>query len=153
MSSNLALRLAAAREALKLTQEEFFTRTGLPVSTLKKYEGSHREPKASQLALVLKAGININWLLTGEGSMFLAGSGSVAGEPDRAAYGAALPPIDSVLLQGVIDFFYAWLDENKDLVRIDRDRHGTVIAVLYRVAAQSGEVRRPELEQVLQLAA
>lgn len=165
-----------------MTQEEFSAKSGIPLSTLKKYEGSHREPGADRLAQVAAMGINVNWLLTGEGQPEQApapkglpglknrsglfsfiqpeGPADMATAPLLAfaegrpsPYGMGVPCVDSVLLQQVIEFFDAWCIENKDRVRIDRSRHGAVIAVLYRVAEHAGEVRKQDMEQVLGLAA
>lgn len=150
----VAARLKDFRASARLTQQQMADgANSMALPSYKDYEAGNRMPGGEALDGLAMHGMNINWLLTGEGSMFLSGSGSMAGEPGQVGYGAALPPVDSVLLQGVIDFFYAWLDEHKDFVRIDRDRHGAIIAVLYRVAAQSGEVKKPELMQVLGLAA
>lgn len=69
MSDSLASRLVASRKAQGLTQDAFCAQTGLPLSTLKKYEGSHREPGTEALAMIAKAGINVHWLVTGLGPM------------------------------------------------------------------------------------
>lgn len=68
----IGARLVQARKALKKTQEELFDALGIPVSTQKKYEGSHREPGSAHLARLARAGINVNWLLTGVGPVLLA---------------------------------------------------------------------------------
>lgn len=153
MSDELAARLVEVRKALKLTQDEFSGRTGIPLSTLKKYEGSHREPGADAMGLLSAAGIDINWLLTGAGQMLLGESKADGVREPEAVYSVSRAAIDPLLLQGVIDFFYGWLDEHKDRVRIDRSRHGAVISVLYTVAERGGVIRKAELEQVLGLAA
>lgn len=59
------------RKHLGITQEALAERTGIPLSTLKKYEGSHSEPGAEALARMSKADINAYWLLSGQGPMLL----------------------------------------------------------------------------------
>lgn len=63
-------RLKAARAALKLTQADAASKFDLPLGSLRKYESGPSEPGSSALAGIAGAGINTNWLLTGEGDMF-----------------------------------------------------------------------------------
>lgn len=168
-------RLVQAREALKLTQKGMFEASGIPVSTQKKYEGSHREPGSAHLSRLARTGINVNWLLTGAGNMLLmldeahhapASASALAGAADF--YPCGVPPgpllassavpyrvglVDSLLLEQVIAVFIEYIDANRDRVRIDRSRHAAVIAVLYKIAAAAGKADKSELEQVLRAAA
>jgi len=66
---SLAHRLKAWRHALGLTQEQFAQRCGLPKRTVIGYENEEREPGSAALAAIAKTGVNMNWLLTGEGEM------------------------------------------------------------------------------------
>ena len=144
MSDDRAKRLVEAREALNLTQEGFSTQSGIPLSTLKKYEGNHRAPGADALEAYAKAGIDVVWVLTGIGGPLLA-----ARKPDASAVQA----VDLAILQGVVDFFHSWLYERRDQVRIDRNRHGLIISILYKAAVQSGGVEKRDLDHIMKLAA
>lgn len=148
-------RLREARTALHMTQNEFCAAVGMPLPTLRDQELCKRIPGGESMLGFTRAGINANWLLTGEGDMFL-GKAPEATQLEvteqRYSYNAQ-PVVDPVLLQQVIDFFYQWLQENRDQVRIDRSRHGTIISVLYKIAAQSGTFSAPDLAQVLRMAA
>ena len=62
---DLSARLKSAREALKLTQDEIATQSGIPLSTYQKYELGLRQPGADQLQKLAKVGIDLNWLITG----------------------------------------------------------------------------------------
>jgi transcriptional regulator with XRE-family HTH domain len=66
---SLAHRLKAWRHALGLTQEQFAQRCGLPKRTVIGYENGEREPGSAALAAIARTGVNLNWLLTGEGEM------------------------------------------------------------------------------------
>lgn len=68
----IALRLKQARTKLGHTQKSFFEEFGMPVASLKNYEGAKQIPGGEAIALFSCAGINANWLLTGEGPMLLA---------------------------------------------------------------------------------
>lgn len=50
---------------------KFGATTGIPVSTLKKYESDNSTPGGEAIQSIVKAGINAHWLLTGHGSMLL----------------------------------------------------------------------------------
>lgn len=149
----LAERLVLARNALKLTQDALSGQSGIPLSTLKKYEGSHREPGADALSKLVKSGMNVNWLLTGDGDMKLETVPAGAAENRARNYAEARPAVNSVLLQEVIDFFYGWLAARNGEVKIARSAHGAILAVMYRAAEQSGSVKPAEMEQILRLAA
>lgn len=68
----ISARLKAARSALGLTQEELVAISGIPIDTLRKYEGGRSQPGADAVAGYVRAGINANWLLTGDGPMRMA---------------------------------------------------------------------------------
>ena len=72
--SEIATRIKAWRHALGLTQDEFSKRTGLPKRTIVGYENNEREPGAAALAAIAKTGVNMTWLLTGDGEMLPAKS-------------------------------------------------------------------------------
>jgi transcriptional regulator with XRE-family HTH domain len=64
-------RLRSARAALEKTQEEVSAAAGIPLATYKKYEGDDRRPGAEAIEGFIRAGINANWLLTGDGPVLL----------------------------------------------------------------------------------
>lgn len=64
-SATIGDRLVRARTQLGLTQEEMSVKSGIPLSTLKKYEGDDRTPGGEALAALANAGIDITELLTG----------------------------------------------------------------------------------------
>lgn len=61
-------RLRTARECSGLTQAELAARAGFAVNTLKQYESGRIKPGAEALAGYARAGINVMYLLLGEGS-------------------------------------------------------------------------------------
>jgi len=61
-------RLAAARDAARLTQKELAQRVGIKASTLRAWEEDLSEPRANRLSMLAGLlGVSISWLLTGEG--------------------------------------------------------------------------------------
>ena len=61
-------RLAGAREAAGLGQEEMARRLGVRLSTLQAWEDDQSEPRANRLQMMAgMLNVSIVWLLTGEG--------------------------------------------------------------------------------------
>jgi transcriptional regulator with XRE-family HTH domain len=78
----IGARLSLARRTIGISVDEFSSLSGIPVSTQKKYESGNRVPGGEALQAVAKTGINIHWLLTGEGEMLSADSDQVGGYHD-----------------------------------------------------------------------
>lgn len=75
--SEFGKRLKQARKRLGLTALEMSTKIGIEKNSYYKYEDGGRFPKADILiSLVKKLNINVNFLLTGKGNMFLEKSES-----------------------------------------------------------------------------
>jgi len=95
VASTLGERLRQVRS--QLSQDEFATRLGVHKNTIGKYERGERQPEAEILSrLRSELGVDVNWLLTGEGEM--RPGGAVAVQP---AHEAASVEID-LDLQGRI---------------------------------------------------
>jgi len=146
-------RMRQAREALLMSQQQLADAIGGSKRGIQDNEARNRVPGGEVIFGLVKLGINANWLLTGDGDMWLPSISPQAAQPTAQPYGAISPAVDSVLLQKVIDLFFGWLDANGASVRIDAALHGTVIAVLYSVCKASGKCTEEELQQVLRLAA
>ncbi len=62
-------RLAGAREALGLSQEDMARRLGVKLKTVVGWENDWSEPRANKLQMVAGLlNVSIRWLLTGEGT-------------------------------------------------------------------------------------
>lgn len=67
-SATFGDRLAAAREAARLTQSDLSRALGVQKTTLVKWENDQAEPRANKLQMTAGLlGVSISWLLTGEG--------------------------------------------------------------------------------------
>lgn len=62
-------RIKHWRHTLGLTQDEFAKLAGMSKATLVGYEVGQRKPGADALAAIARTGVNMTWLLTGEGEM------------------------------------------------------------------------------------
>lgn len=88
-----------AREALGLSQIAFNEKYGSgSVRTYQKNEGGLNEAGICLAESFVRAGINANWLLTGEGEMLLQGA------PGPSAQGAAVYNRENVVAQGLAQY-------------------------------------------------
>ncbi len=61
-------RMAGAREAVGLTQEEFAHRLGVKFKTIQAWENDLSEPRANRLQMMAGLfNVSMRWMLTGEG--------------------------------------------------------------------------------------
>jgi HTH-type transcriptional regulator, cell division transcriptional repressor len=80
-------RLAGAREAAGLSDEDLARRLGVRLGTLRAWEEDTAEPRANRLQMLAgMLNVSIRWLLTGEGDGIEAPvAASVMGGPAREA--------------------------------------------------------------------
>ncbi|WP_109433404.1 helix-turn-helix domain-containing protein [Aggregatibacter segnis] len=71
-------RLRQVCEAKNWKIKDFAEQTGIAYRTLQGYVGGEREPNAEGMTGIAKAGVNLNWLVSGEGEMFQS-------EPQKSA--------------------------------------------------------------------
>lgn len=91
LKMSVGTRIKQARGVLGLTQKDLCEATGMPLPSLKNYEASQRIPGGDAIAALMHAGINANWLLTGEGPMLMA---DLAGVLDRERLRISLKAIE-----------------------------------------------------------
>lgn len=64
-------RLVKSRKYLKLNQRSFAERVGVDQGRVSQWENGKSLPSSSALTEMARLGININWLLTGDGNMMV----------------------------------------------------------------------------------
>ncbi len=65
-------RIKEIKSALRMTSGEIAEKLNIPVRTIGSYERGEAQPGTKFLTAIIDVfNINVNWLLTGEGSMFL----------------------------------------------------------------------------------
>lgn len=77
---NTGQRLEHIRAQIGLTQSETCARMGIPLRTYTRYATGERPPSADALAALAHMGVNLNWLITGDGSPWLTSSSSAPKE-------------------------------------------------------------------------
>ena len=69
--NDIGSRLGMLIKAMKLKQYQFTEKFGISANSLDRYKNNERFPDPQFLARLIDAGVNVNWLLRGEGSMFI----------------------------------------------------------------------------------
>lgn len=120
----IGARLKEARAVLGLTQKDLCALIDKPLPSLRDYELGKSIPGGDAIASLARAGINANWLLTGEGEM-LWRPGEMTGAAIATAIRESGLSIDeTVARMGCgIDELLAWLEgrqlpSNTDMARI-----------------------------------
>ncbi len=75
-------RFAHVRMFLGMTQAVAADHFEISTTAWNNYENGRRYPKAELLAALFESGIDLNWLLSGEGEMLLADRGQTAPESE-----------------------------------------------------------------------
>ena len=70
-------RLRQVCEAKNWKITDFAEQTGIAYRTMQGYIGGEREPNAEGMSGIAKAGVNLNWLVSGEGEMFIENSNNL----------------------------------------------------------------------------
>ena len=136
---NIGDRLKAARKHLGLSQATIAERTGIPLGTYKKYEGDERSPGSDALTALGKTGINLNWLLSGEGPMLLKDL-----QPDVQA------DVDIKRLSAVVaGVEQALAARNLELAP---EKKARLVGVLYEYCKKTGTREGAVVDQFLELA-
>lgn len=69
--NGFGFRLKTWRKKLGMTQAQFSEKTEIHLAQIKKYETDASLPSGEIMAKIAETGVNLNWLLTGQGYMVL----------------------------------------------------------------------------------
>jgi transcriptional regulator with XRE-family HTH domain len=139
-NKGLGGRLKEARQRLGVTQATLAETSGIPLKTYKKYEGDLILPGAEALTGLMKGGgINLHWLLTGEGPMLLKDM-EETGPP---------PAVDGEVLAGVIEGVESALAGRRLALEPAKKAH--LIGVLYDYIKATGTLTTADVARFLKL--
>lgn len=115
---SIGSRLKLWRKHLDLTRSEFAERTGIHPVQLRKYETDASIPGGEIMTKIASTGVNLHWLVTGEGEPALKQAQSKSVENSRATLPAELEIYESEL--SAIHNLLAAMDEEKraDAIRV-----------------------------------
>ncbi|NIM15875.1 MAG: helix-turn-helix domain-containing protein [Candidatus Aminicenantes bacterium] len=119
-------RLRLFRKSRKITIHDLADRIGISKSTISEVERGHTKPPVNfLLAMFNLYGLNVNWVLTGEGKMILkkdaaslssrkaASTGVMDDEYNQLLYYLENAP---VVKYAVLGFFREYFHKNKDII-------------------------------------
>ena len=137
-------RLKEWRTTKGLFQKDAAHLLGLSPGVYQKYEMGISAPGSGALEAFCNAGLNINWLLTGQGEMLLT---------DQEALGTTEPPpIDKETLLYVIEGVETYLAQHK--LTLKPDRKALLIQLIYEYCSMDTSARKPgTVERFLKLVA
>jgi len=69
--NDIGSRLGMLIKSMNLRQYQFTEKFGISANSLDRYKNNERYPDPQFLARLVEGGVNVNWLLRGEGSMFI----------------------------------------------------------------------------------
>lgn len=136
--------LKAWRQQANLSQKDAATHLGVPARTYQDYERDLKAPGAGAIQAFVRAGINANWLLTGEGPMLLA-------DLAAPAPGQAASPLDSETLAYVIEEVEKILTARR--LTLPAPRKAALIQLIYDYCAELGKREPGMVERFLKFAA
>ncbi len=131
-------RIKAWRKHLGLTQVGFAELSGVHIGVLKKYERGVNVPGGEVLGAFSQTGVNINWLLTGEGEMITKASFEEASENE-------LPEDLQEFEEGIQEMF-------RLLIEMEEPRRGMAVSEIVNKVKEAAMVdqmakKLRELEQ------
>lgn len=129
-------RLKKVRKALALTQDAMAAKLGMSLRTYSRYETGARKPRGDDLRALAALGANINWILNGEGHMWLESEGPAGLAEGQLPLKADAQPIDFRLLSETIRLVEGWLEEHRRV--LDPGKKAEVVTTLYEMAVEDG---------------
>jgi len=141
--AEIGARIKTARKALDLTQD---TLANMAQATSKRgiqdNEAGKTMPGGQMISTLVRAGINANWLLTGEGPMLLK---------ELQATTAEMSPLDAKILSYVIE-------EVEKILAVRRkalppDKKAVLIQLIYDYCAKTGTQDAGAVERFIRLVA
>ena len=139
--AEFAERLRIGRKRLDMTQQALSDASGIPLQTHKQYERGLRKPGLDALEGYLRAGINANWLLSGEGVV-------LARDQPVTPSGA----FDSQLMQELIEVVEQLLAEHRR--ELPPPKKAELVVTLYEMFRESASpVQRATVLRLVKLAA
>lgn len=151
VNREIGQRMAQARKAIDLTQEEFGKAVGGSKPGIQDNEKGKTLPGGKVLFGFVKAGINVNWVLTGEGPMLLADLGTNALDAGTSRPWKAAEPFNPAVLEDVIQGLEKVLSDAGRV--LPPAKKAEVIALLYQEIAEieDAESRRNRVLHLVRL--
>jgi transcriptional regulator with XRE-family HTH domain len=117
---NFASRFKDLRGKLGFSQRKFAEKLGIPSTAISKYEQELIKPSAELLTKIGFLGVNINWLLTGEGEMFTRPQEGEAAPAELDPRLAAIVGLLSDMPEEQVDEVYKYISKEKRMADLEK---------------------------------
>ncbi|EHP39389.1 XRE family transcriptional regulator [Cupriavidus basilensis OR16] len=136
-------RMREARQALGLSQVDLAAKLGASKPGLQQNEAGKNMPGGRLLYGFSMLGVSSDWLLCGQGEMFLEGHGAGTSHPPS--------PVDSELLAVVLERLEAKIAAAG--VRVSAKKKAELAVLLYDYITETGNKEGPSIDRILRLVA
>lgn len=136
-------RLRAFREHLSMSQEALGRAIGGTKRGVQDNELGKSSPQSRYLGRLAEMGLNINWLLTGDGRMLM--------KEMEAGAQAPVSPLDVEILELVLDRLEEKIASSGK--RVSAKKKAELVALLYEYIIDTGKAEGPSVERFLRLVA
>ncbi|MCK5055993.1 MAG: helix-turn-helix transcriptional regulator [Candidatus Aminicenantes bacterium] len=139
-------RLKYFRNSRDITISELSAKTGLSKGMISETETGKNKPSPNlMLALLNIYNLDLNWLLTGEGEMFVIDSEEIPSE--KKDFGKLNEEIHELLWHlehtlvvklAVVGFFLEYMHQNEDIIKKSREEHGNQVEQKQKIGSLNG---------------
>jgi len=139
-------RLKYFRNTRNITISELSAKTGLSKGMISETETGKNKPSPNlMLALLNIYNLNLNWLLTGEGEMFLTGTEEL--HPEKKNFGELNDEIHDLLWHlehtmvvklAVVGFFLEYMHQNEDIIKKSREEFNIQVEQKQKIGSLNG---------------
>jgi transcriptional regulator with XRE-family HTH domain len=127
-------RLRAERERLGHSQDQWASVTGIHRNTQVKYEKGEGSPNVEYLAAIANIGADINFITTGEKSIYRESS----------------PDFECPIISRIVEQLEIILNKNNQV--LSPQKKAQAVVILYRLAYPSKQVNEEMVKEVIKLA-
>ncbi|WP_295499419.1 helix-turn-helix transcriptional regulator [uncultured Ralstonia sp.] len=141
IEADVATRFRAFRARLKQSQEQLGAAIGGTKRGIQENETGRGLPSGRVLRGLALLGLNVNWLLTGDGPMLMK-------DLEAGAQGPA-SPLDEELLQYVLELVEH--EQAKKGGKPNPSKKAELVVLLYDIIAETGHKAGPNIDRILRL--
>jgi transcriptional regulator with XRE-family HTH domain len=141
LAPDIGERIRAYRESLSLSQEKFASAFGGTKRAIQNNESGKTAPNSKLLRELARRGLNVNWLLTGNGPMLFR---------DLTPKNEQIIQIDHDLVIYVIEALDAELKKRKRQLPIRK--YAELVALFYELCQQTGQRDASIMGRLLKIA-
>lgn len=138
--TGLAKRIRSIRIRLGYTQNSMAEAIGSKLRSWQEWETGNRIPSGQALTGLSRLGVNVNWILTGEGAELVA---------EMAASFDLGPSLDRDLLEDIHMALHEY--QNYQRIRWSPDQEAKLVGAVYKCMIEQGSPNKKDRQRTLNL--